>query len=80
MKIGGKMKLTAETRREKYKEGPDYITLLEKLENIGLKLNNNIYFAGLMLVPPPIWLILTSFRTVVTASLYKVSNVYSSSQ
>ena len=42
--------------------------------------NNNIYFAGLMLVPPPIWLILTSFRTVVTASLYKVSNVYSSSQ
>ncbi len=25
-----------------------------------------------MLVPPPIWIILTSFRTVVTASLYKV--------
>ena len=34
--------------------------------------NNNIYFAGLTLVPPPIWLILCSFRTVVTASLYKV--------
>jgi hypothetical protein len=34
--------------------------------------NNNIYYAGLMLVPPPIWIILTSFRTVVTASLYKV--------
>ena len=33
--------------------------------------NNNIYFAGLMLVPPPIWIILGSFRTVVTASLYK---------
>jgi len=33
--------------------------------------NNNIYFAGLILVPPPIWLILTSFRTVVTASIYK---------
>jgi hypothetical protein len=27
---------------------------------------------GFMLVPPPIWIILTSFRTVVTASLYKV--------
>ena len=34
--------------------------------------NNNIYYAGLMLVPPPIWLILCSFRTVVTASMYKV--------
>jgi len=33
--------------------------------------NNNIYFAGLMLVPPPIWIILGSFRTVVTATLYK---------
>merc|ERR1712156_1173938 len=33
--------------------------------------NNNIYFYGLMLVPPPIWIILGSFRTVVTASLYK---------
>ena len=38
------MKLTAETRREKYKEGPDHITLPEKLDNIGLKLNNDIYF------------------------------------
>ncbi len=27
---------------------------------------------GFMLVPPPIWIILTSFQTVVTASLYKV--------
>merc|ERR1711934_598812 len=34
-------------------------------------INNNIYIAGLMLVPPPIWIILGSFRTVVTASLYK---------
>jgi len=33
--------------------------------------NNNIYLAGLLLVPPPIWIILCSFRTVVTASLYK---------
>jgi len=33
--------------------------------------NNNIYLAGLILVPPPIWVILCSFRTVVTASLYK---------
>merc|ERR1712038_50346 len=32
---------------------------------------NNIYFYGLMLVPPPIWIILGSFRTVVTASPYK---------
>merc|ERR1740137_190225 len=33
--------------------------------------NNNIYLAGLILVPPPIWVILCSFRTVVTASMYK---------
>ncbi len=35
-------------------------------------INNNIYYAGLTLVPPPIWLILCSARTVVTASVYKV--------
>ena len=39
--------------------------------NFDVSVNNNIYFAGLMLVPPPIWIILGSFRTVVTASLYK---------
>ena len=39
--------------------------------NFPVPVNNNIYFAGLMLVPPPIWIILGSFRTVVTASLYK---------
>ena len=39
--------------------------------NFYVSVNNNIYFAGLMLVPPPIWIILGSFRTVVTASLYK---------
>ena len=39
--------------------------------NVYVSVNNNIYFAGLMLVPPPIWIILGSFRTVVTASLYK---------
>ena len=33
--------------------------------------NNNIYLAGLLLVPPPIWVILCSFRTVVTAFIYK---------
>ena len=33
--------------------------------------NNNIYLAGLLLVPPPLWVILCSFRTVVTAFLYK---------
>jgi len=41
------------------------------LPSILYAINNNIYFAGLMLVPPPIWIILTSFRTVVTATLYK---------
>ena len=35
-------------------------------------INNNIYFFGLTLVAPPIWLILTSFRTIITASMYKV--------
>ena len=33
--------------------------------------NNNIYLAGLILVPPPIWIILCSFRTIVTACIYK---------
>ncbi len=42
------------------------------LPSVLYAVNNNIYYAGLMLVPPPIWIILTSFRTVVTASLYKV--------
>ena len=35
-------------------------------------INNNIYFFGLTLVAPPIWLILCSFRTIITASTYKV--------
>ena len=35
-------------------------------------INNNIYFVGLMYVPPPIWIILCSFRTVITATIYKV--------
>ena len=35
-------------------------------------LNNNIYFLGLTLVPPPIWLILCSARTAITACIYKV--------
>jgi len=34
-------------------------------------INNNIYLAGLILVPPPIWIILGSFRTVVTTCVYK---------
>lgn len=34
-------------------------------------INNNIYFFGLTLVAPPIWLILCSFRTIITASTYK---------
>ena len=41
------------------------------LPSVIYAVNNNIYLAGLILVPPPIWVILCSFRTVVTASLYK---------
>ena len=41
------------------------------LPSVIYAVNNNIYLAGLTLVPPPIWIILTSFRTIVTASLYK---------
>ena len=35
-------------------------------------INNNIYLYGITLVAPPIWIILCSFRTLVTASMYKV--------
>ena len=35
-------------------------------------INNNIYYYGITLVPPPIWIILLSFRTIITATLYKV--------
>jgi drug/metabolite transporter (DMT)-like permease len=41
------------------------------LPSILYAVNNNIYYAGLTLVPPPIWLILCSVRTVVTATIYK---------
>merc|ERR1711936_504026 len=41
------------------------------LPSVIYAVNNNIYLAGLILVPPPIWVILCSFRTVVTACLYK---------
>lgn len=34
--------------------------------------NSNIYLLGLTYVPPTIWLILTSARTVFTALTYKV--------
>lgn len=34
-------------------------------------INNNIYLAGLLLVPPPIWVILCSVRSVVTTLVYK---------
>ena len=54
----------------------DMITLRHSfkflLPSLLYAVNNNIYFAGLILVPPPIWIILCSFRTVVTATLYKV--------
>lgn len=41
------------------------------LPSVLYAINNNIYYAGLTLVPPPIWLILCSIRTVVTATIYK---------
>jgi len=41
------------------------------LPSVIYAVNNNIYLAGLILVPPPIWVILCSFRTVVTTCLYK---------
>ena len=39
-------------------------------------LNNNIYFLGLTLVAPPLWLILCSMRTAITASVYKVCCIF----
>jgi len=41
------------------------------LPSVIYAVNNNIYLAGLILVPPPIWVILCSFRTVVTTFIYK---------
>jgi len=41
------------------------------LPSVIYAVNNNIYLAGLILVPPPIWIILCSFRTFVTTLLYK---------
>ena len=41
------------------------------LPSVIYTVNNNIYLAALLLVPPPILIILCSFRTVVTAFIYK---------
>ena len=41
------------------------------LPSVIYAVNNNIYLAALILVPPPIWVILCSFRTVITVCLYK---------
>ena len=41
------------------------------LPSIIYTINNNIYLAGLIHVPPPVWMILCSFRTVVTVCVYK---------
>jgi len=41
------------------------------LPSVLYAMNNNIYYFGLTLVPPPIWLMLCSIRTVVTATIYK---------
>ncbi len=43
------------------------------LPSVLYAINNNVYFFGLKLVAPPVWMILTSSRTVVTASVYKVN-------
>ena len=37
-------------------------------------INNNIYFFGLTLVAPPIWITLLSFRIILTATIYKVNH------
>ena len=37
-------------------------------------INNNIYYAGILLVSPPIWIILTSGRIVITIVIYKVNS------
>ena len=54
----------------------DFISLRQSVKflipSIFYAVNNNIYFIGLMYVPPPIWIILCSFRTVITATVYKV--------
>ena len=42
-----------------------YLTILLLLSKL------NSFSAGLILVPPPIWVILCSFRTVVTTFIYK---------
>ncbi len=39
-------------------------------------INNNIYFVGISYVPPPIWIILCSARTALTAIIYKVFQYY----
>merc|ERR1712179_342937 len=53
----------------------DFISLRQSVKflipSIFYAVNNNIYFIGLMYVPPPIWIILCSFRTVITATVYK---------
>ena len=41
------------------------------LPSVIYAINNNMYLAGLILVPPPIWVILCSSRTIITACLYK---------
>jgi len=53
----------------------DFLTIKQSfkflLPSLLYAVNNNLYLFGLTLVPPPIWIILGSFRTVVTASIYK---------
>ncbi|XP_040567230.1 uncharacterized protein [Lepeophtheirus salmonis] len=54
----------------------NFMTLKKSLKymipSILYAFNNNIYLYGLTLVPPPIWLILCSMRTLVTALIYRV--------
>ncbi len=41
-------------------------------------INNNIYYVGISLVPPPIWFIMCSGKTALTALIYKVNPKFQS--
>ena len=45
------------------------------LPSIFYGVNNNLYLLGLTMVAPPVWNILISVRTVITACVYKVSAI-----
>jgi len=67
--------ITTTTRTGWEPPSVDIISIRQSIKflvpSIFYTINNNIYFVGLMYVPPPIWIILCSFRTVITATVYK---------